>query len=142
MHKIDTGALRSLAEELGPRVRLKEFNGATIIQHTRARLFLAEFNPDTSEVMVALEAAFPDHQELNGEELNEEALDLLAPRMKSLQNRGYELREIDARPGFPAGREVENEIPVVDVFLSRTIDTVEELREELRWLIDEIPLNA
>ncbi len=131
--------LEELDRELGPKFDIQTINGGLSFEYSKARLKLAEFDLESSEISIPIEAEFPDQPQLSGTELETKAMELLRPRVEIYQRRGYDFRDMKKQPGQKPQLYDEGKIPVVVVYLKRTLDDREALSQELLWLVEQLP---
>lgn len=131
--------IEELDNELGPKFDIQTINGGLSFEYSKARLKLAEFDLESSEIAIPIEAEFADQPQLSGAELETKAMELLRPRVEAYQRRGYEFRDMKKQPGQKPQLYDEDKIPVVVVYLERTLDDRDDLCEELFWLVEQLP---
>lgn len=130
--------LTELQEKLGSTYKILRRNGAMIVEHNRARHYVAEVDLTTNHISLPLETEFPDHPRCQGDELTRKAMELLESRIEIYRDRGYEIREVEQQPGYETEMYDEDKIPVVVVYMARQLSSKDQLFDELPWLVEQL----
>lgn len=136
--------LRNVSEDqLRRRIQGLEIiriDNALILEHRNASHFLAELDMSTARLTVPVTAEFRDHPEYDGHRLVDRAMEVLEPRIRHYVRRGYHVRETEFLPGAAQPSNYEKPpVPTFVAYLDRRIDDVDELPDELEWLLGQLP---
>lgn len=129
---------KTLLDEFGEQLRITTPDGSVIINHGKAQPYLGKYTLATNQLQVALMAAFENKPDLDGAELEEAGRKALAGRMEHFTARGYSVDEVEGTPGVPEEYYDKRDTPTVIQYLSKKVSG-EEISEEVRWLIEEMP---
>ena len=123
----------------GMRLSLKRVGQGLIVGHRNARHFVAGISLKTPRVSVPLSAEFSHHRDYGEEQLLDEAMARLRPRLAIYRERGYGLREVEWCPVPPGGGGYSCwQVPMVVVYMERTFEGWEEVVDELPWLVSRL----
>lgn len=138
MSKEDRSA-DELKESLGNAFEVQEVDGKMVIDHIKARTYLAEYDPVAKEIRVALMASFADQPDLEGKDLEEAGREALRPRIRDYKAHGYREESLEKRPAQVEEAYDGNDVPVTVVYMERELQDGEDLREEVAWLVEQLP---
>ena len=126
-------------ERLNGKMKILRVEDGLIFEHRNARHFLAEIDLRGRRLTVPLSADFLDHPDWEDEELVEQAMKVLRPRLQRYHRRGYRIREMEWQPGYQSPTYDEHQRPIFLAYLERELDDWDELFEELPWLLEQLP---
>ena len=126
-------------ERLNHGMKIIRVEDGLIFEHRNARHFLAEVDLKGSKITVPISADFVDHPDFTDEELVDQAMKVLRPRLERYYGRGYRIREMEWQPGYQSHTYNEHQRPIFMAFVERELADWDELFDELPWLLEQLP---